>query len=131
MTKEHVNTNHTFAICAYKERGSGNIGVLPDLAAGVGGVAVADIDKYINAIQHIRVSLDVVKTDKLHIKRCAGQRFDDARIAVVLLLVQRVVDHVAAPRALLTPTVQHSHGLDAVGRRAPVSYTHLGVVGRR
>ncbi len=44
--------------------------------------------------------------------------FDHARIAVVLLLVQRMVDHVAAPRALLAPAVQHSHGLDAVGRGA-------------
>ena len=40
-----------------------NLRAFPDFAAGVGGVAVADIDKYINAIQHIRVSLDVVKTD--------------------------------------------------------------------
>ncbi len=92
--------------------------ILPDLAAGVGGVAVADVDKDVNAVQHLRVGLDVVKADKLHIKRCAGQRFDHARIAVILLLVQRMVNHVAAPRALLPPAVQHSHGLDAVGRRA-------------
>ena len=96
--------------------GSGNIRILPDLAAGVGGVAVTDVDKDVNAVQHLRVSLDVVKADKLHIKRRTGQRFDNARIAVILLLVQRMVNHVAAPRALLPPAVQHSHGLDAVGR---------------
>ena len=87
----------------------------PDLAAGVGGVAVTDVDKDVNAVQHLRVSLDVVKADKLHVKRCAGQGFNHTRIAVVLLLVQRMVNHVAAPRALLPPAVQHSHGLDAVG----------------
>ena len=82
----------------------------------MGGVAVTDVDKDVNAVQHLRVSLDVVKADKLHIKRRTGQRFDHARIAVILLLVQRMVNHVAAPRALLPPAVQHSHGLDAVGR---------------
>ena len=43
---------------------------------------------------------------------------DSTRIAVVLLLVQRMVNHVAAPGALLPPAVQPSHGLDAVGGRA-------------
>ena len=96
----------------------GNIGVLPDLAAGVGGVAVAYVDEDIDAVQHLRVGLDIVKADKLHIKRCAGQRFDHARIAVILLLIQRMVDHVAAPGALPAPTVQNCHRLDAVGCRA-------------
>lgn len=78
--------------------GSGNIGVLPDLAAGVGGVAITDVDKDVNAVQHLRVSLDVVKADKLHIKRRTGQRFDNARIAVILLLVQRMhpIDNMVA-----------------------------------
>ncbi len=82
--------------------GSGNIGVLPDLAAGVGGVAVTDVDEHVDGIQHMGIRLDVVKADKLHIKRRTGQRFDNARIAVILLLVQRMVDHVA-PHARCCP----------------------------
>ena len=65
-----------------------------------------------------RVGLDVVKADELHVERRAGERLDDAGVAVVLLLIQRVVHHVAAPGAHLAPAVEHRHGLDAVGRRA-------------
>ena len=47
-----------------------------------------------------------------------GQRFDHARIAVILLLVQRMVT-MWQPHARCCPQLfQHSHGLDAVGRRA-------------
>ena len=111
-----ANANQAAAAMDKALDGSGNIRILPDLAAGVGGVAVAHVDKYIDAVQRLWVCLDVVKADKLHVERRTGQRFNHARIAVILLLVQRMVDHVAAPGALLPPAVQHSHGLDAVGR---------------
>ena len=116
VTARFADTDQTAAAVDKALDGSGNIRILPDLAAGVGGVAVTDVDKDVNAVQHLRVSLDVVKADKLHVKRRTGQRFDNARIAVILLLVQRMVNHVAAPRALLPPAVQHGNGLDAVGR---------------
>ena len=118
VTAGFADTDQTAAAMDKALDGGGNIRVLPDLAAGVGGVAVADVDEDVDAVQHLRVGFDIVKADKPHIKRCAGQRFDHARIAVILLLVQRMVDHVAAPRALLPPAVQHSHSLDAVGRGA-------------
>ena len=118
MTARFADADQAAAAMDKALYSGGNLRVFPDLAAGVGGVAVTDVDKDVNAVQHLRVSLDVVKADKLHIKRRTGQRFDNARIAVILLLVQRMVDHVAAPGALLPPAVQHSHGLNAVGGRA-------------
>lgn len=35
----------------------GNLRILPDLAAGMGGIAVAYVDKDINAVQYLRVTL--------------------------------------------------------------------------
>lgn len=92
--------------------------VFPNEAAGMRRVAIADIQKHIYAIQHLGVGLDVVKADELHIERRTGQCFDDACIAVILLLVQGMVHHVAAPCAGLAPAVQHGNGLAAIGRCA-------------
>ena len=72
MTARFADADQTAATMDKALDSRGNLRVFPDFAAGVGGVAVADINKYINAIQHIRVSFDVVKADKLHVKRCAG-----------------------------------------------------------
>ena len=104
VTAGFADTDQTAAAMDKALDGGGNIRVLPDLAAGVGGVAVADVDEDVDAVQHLRVGFDIVKADKPHIKRCAGQRFDHARIAVILLLVQRMVDHVAAPTRVAAPS---------------------------
>ena len=118
VTTRLANANQAAAAVDKALDGCGNVGILPDLAAGVGGVAVTHVYQHVNAVQHIRVGLDVVKADELHIKRRTGQSLDNTRIAVILFLVEGMMYHVAAPRALLPPAVQHSHGFNAVGRGA-------------
>ena len=58
----------------------GNLRVFPPDAAGVCSVGIAYIDDDIQRIQQMRVVLDVLKTDELHIKRRTGQHFDDTGI---------------------------------------------------
>ena len=110
-----TDTDESAAIVDEFPDGGGNGGVLPFRAAGVGGISVAHVDDYINIVQNGSIAADIVKGDESHIKGGAGQGLDDAGIGIVLLLVQGVVDHVAAPCTHLTPAVQDRHGLDAVG----------------
>ena len=84
----------------------------------MGGVCIAYIDDDIHRFQQLRIVLDILKADKLHIKRCARQHFDHARIAVILLVVEGMMHHVTAPCPHFTPAVQHSHPFDAVRRSA-------------
>ena len=99
--------------------GHGNRGVLPFASAGVGRVTVAHIEDDVNGIQNGRILPNILKGDKLHIKGSAGQRLDDAGIGIVLLLIQGMVHHMAAPGAHSAPAVQHRHSLHAVGSGAP------------
>ena len=94
---------------------SGDGRVLPDSPTGVGGVAVAHVDQYVDPVQHRGVGLHLVETDELHVVGGAGQGLDHSGIGVVLLLVQGVVDHVAAPGPGPAPAVQHGHPLHTVG----------------
>ena len=64
------------------------------------------------------VRAQVVKADEPHVERRARKRLNYARIAVVLLLIQRVVHHMAAPGAHFAPAVQNGHCLDTIGRGA-------------
>ena len=95
--------------------GGGDLRVLPPDAAGVGGVGIAHVDEHVDLVQKMGVLLHILKAEELHVEGGAAQRLDDAGVAVVLLLVQGVVDHVAAPGADLAPAVEHRHPLDAVG----------------
>ena len=97
------------------EAANGDVAVLPGRAASMGGVAVAHVDDHIDVVQNLGVGLDVIKADEAHIEGGAGQGLDHAGIRIILLLVNRVVDHVTTPGALLTPAVEHGHGLHAVG----------------
>ena len=63
----------------------------------------------------MRVVLDILKADKLHIKGRTGQHLNDTGIAIVLLVIEGVMHHVTAPSPHFTPTVQHGHSLDTVG----------------
>ena len=109
-----TNADEAAAIVYECFHGAGDFSILPNSTAGVCGIAVAHVDDDINLVQNRRILFDVVKADELHIKRSAGQRFDNACIAVILLLIQCMVYHVATPAAALTPAVQNSHGLDAI-----------------
>ena len=93
----------------------GDLRVFPPDAAGVCGVGIADIDNDIQRIQQMRVVLDILKADKLHVKGRTGQHLNDTGIAIVLLVIEGVMHHVTAPSPHFTPTVQHGHSLDTVG----------------
>ena len=93
----------------------GDFRVLPDGPAGVGGVPAADVQQHVHAVQGMGIGLQVVKAQEAHAEGRAGQGFDDPGVGVVLLLVQGVVNHVAAPGTGPAPAVQHRNGLGAVG----------------
>ena len=118
MTRGLTHADEAAAVPHELPDGGGDLRVLPPDAAGVGGVGIAHIDDDIEAVQQGGVLLDVLKADELHVKGRAGQHFDDPGIAVVLLVVEGVVHHVAAPGPHLAPAVQHGHPLNAVGRGA-------------
>ena len=84
----------------------------------MGGIAVANVQNDIHIIQHMRIGEDILKADEPHIKRCTGERFNHACIAVILLIIQRMMHHMAAPRAHLSPAIQNSDGFHAIRRRA-------------
>ena len=84
----------------------------------MGSVGVAHVDEHVDVIQDMGVVLDVLKADEADVKGGAAQRLDDAGVAVVLLLVEGVVHHMAAPGPHLAPAVQDCHPLDAIGRGA-------------
>ena len=71
--------------------------ILPFGAAAVGSVSIAHVDEHVDAIQQLGVLADIVKGDELHVEGRAGQGLNDPGVGVVLLLVQGMVDHVAAP----------------------------------
>ena len=81
----------------------------------MGGVAAADVYQHVYAVEHGRVGLYIVEADELHVEGRAGERLDHAGVGVILLLIQRVVHHVAAPGARAPPGVEHGHGLEAEG----------------
>lgn len=41
----------------------------------------------------------IIKADKFHVKRSTAECLDDARIRIILLVVNGMVDHMVAPRA--------------------------------
>ena len=47
----------------------------------------------------------VIKADKFHVKRSTAECLDDARIRIILLVVNGMVDHMVAPRAHFSPAV--------------------------
>ena len=96
----------------------GDLRVFPPDAASVGGVGIADIDNDIHRFQQLRIVLDILKADKLHIKGRTGQHLNDTGIAIVLLVIEGVMHHVTAPSPHFTPTVQHRHSFDTVRRSA-------------
>ena len=93
----------------------GDSRVLPDRPAGVGGVPIPHVDEYVDAVQHTGVGLDVIEADKPHLVGSSGQGLDHPGVGVILLLVQGVMDHVAAPGPGLAPGVEDGHRFDAVG----------------
>ena len=93
----------------------GDLRVFPPDAAGVGGVGIAHVDNDIQRIQQMRVVLDVLKADELHIKGRAGQHLNDTGIAIVLLVIECVMHHMTAPGPHFAPAVQHGHPLDTIG----------------
>ena len=81
-------------------------------------VAVADVEQHVHTVQCVGVLLQIIEAEEPHVERRAGKRLNDTRIGIVLFLIERVMYHMAAPCAHLSPAVQNGHGLEAVGRRA-------------
>ena len=98
--------------------GGSHLRIFPPAAAGMGGVAVAHADKHVQAVEQAGLLLDVLEADEGHVERRAAEYLDHAGVAVVLLLVERVVHHVATPGASLAPAVEHGHALEAHGPAA-------------
>ncbi len=85
----------------------GNLRIAPPLSSGMGRVRIAHIDKHVNILQKIRILLKILKADKAHVKGSSGERLDNPRIRIVLLEIDGVMHHMAAPCAHLSPAVQH------------------------
>ena len=79
--------------------------ICPVISAGIGRIAVSHVQNDIDIFEHIRVLADIIKSDKPYIKRCTAQRFHDARIRIVLFMVNRMMYHMITPRTHLTPAV--------------------------
>ena len=91
-----------------------NYCILPFRAAGMGSIAVTDVDDDIDGIQNCRILADVIEVDELHTVGGTGQGLDDTCIGVVLLLVKGMVHYVAAPGTHPAPAVQHGNRLGVV-----------------
>ena len=118
VTGRLANTDEAATVMNELTDSRGDGGIFPLSAAGVGGVCITNVDDDIDGIQNCGILADVVEGDELHIEGRAGQSLNDAGVGVVLLLVQGMVDHVAAPCTHLAPAVQHRNDLDAVGSGA-------------
>ena len=79
--------------------------IRPVVPTGICGITVAHIQDDVDIFEHIRVLADIIKSDKPYIKRCTAQRFHDARIRIVLFMVNRMMYHMITPRTHLTPAV--------------------------
>ena len=98
--------------------GGRNQRVFPPSAASMCGVAITHTDEHIQTIQEIRLLLDVLEADEGYVERRATKRLNHAGVAVILLLIQGMVHHVAAPGACLAPAVEHGHVPQAHGPAA-------------
>ena len=83
----------------------------------MGRVPIPYIYQYIDSLQNPGVLPNLIERQERHIKRRSGQSFNHSGITVILLLVQCVMHHVAAPGAHSPPAVQHGHSLLAEGLR--------------
>ena len=92
--------------------------ITPVGAAGLGGICVAHIQDYVKRIQEVRITLNILKADKRHIKGCAAKRLNDAEIRIILPIIQTVMHHMVAPGAHFAPAVEHGHLLYAIGGHA-------------
>ena len=90
----------------------------PTSGRRMGCITVTHADEHIQAVEEIGLLPDILKTDKGHVKRCTAERLDHAGVAVVFLLVQGMVHHVAAPGTRLAPAVEHGHTLQTHGPAA-------------
>ena len=84
----------------------------------MGRIPVTYINQHVNVFQNLRILPNLLKGEEYYLIGCAGQRFNHAGIAVILLLVEGMMHHMAAPGTHTSPAVQNSHLFIAEALRA-------------
>lgn len=95
-----------------------NFLICPIFAARLCGVCITDIDNNINIVKQILIIFNIVKADKLNIKRCAAESLDNSEVRIILSVIKTVVYHMICPRTHLAPAVKHCDFLYAVRSNA-------------
>lgn len=79
-------------------------------------IRITHIDDHIDILQNILIFQDILKAYKFHIKRGSGKCFDNTCIGIILLEVNGMMHHMAAPGSHLAPAVKYSNLFYTIGR---------------